>query len=848
MVPDPPAGSETGSSAGSSSGSSSEVGALIFVSDASAEAERLISALRTRGYQVVDVPLGLLVNRVSVQRPALILCDADAPGAVESVERIHRDVPGGHRVDVVFVRERGSQSAPDLTSIIEREGSGSFDRPVDDAALTRKVEALIGPPTRHEPRPRLAAGGRAPILVAATRRPFRYDQKPGSSMAPDAPPSQPPKSATWVAPPSSHPSVPPSSPGSSPLSSPEPASNLPNSIRREEPPPMSVAPSTQQLPQARLSPELEMLLGRAEQKVTQGRASVAPPSDRLSPEAELEAILPNDVLAALDEPLDLDDSDESDAGPSTHGGDDRGSRGTGATGASGTKTGHGTSGSKAPGPITGGDLPATGVEPVAGAAEPMAASGAEHATNSEHAAHGEQGRTEPPPSRETEPPKTPQAIPSRAAITNPGFSEPPPPRSEGDQRGTAAGNPSDVPPPSMAFGASVPVQQQASTTPPRAQHSEPYQPPPEVAAPAPPAAHSVPAAEPALSLPATLRTGEAMRCLALAVRSRYTGAVAFEAPDGMRRVVFRDGDFVTAATSVDSESLVACLIERGNLPADASVKLGRKLPLFGRHAGAALIAHGYLQQDELWPVLRFHAEWLIGRIARLERAETGVEPEVPPRLATEPAVFGGATGAEVLVELARRVSPPDASAARLGGTSIRLRQGPSHNLLGECALPPAEADLVRSLDGETLGEVLERAKTPDFSSTVLALVELGILETAGVSAQARRQAAPAQAKREPDRLDHEALRSRIAARRALVDEGDYFALLGVSRGATSYDVRRAYTELREELDPTRILTPATADLRDDVDAILLVIDEAYEILQDDLRRERYRRALEAAPS
>src|SRR5262245_43952787 len=86
VVPDPPAGSETGSS---SPGSSSDVGALIFVSDASAEAERLISALRARGYQVVDVPLGLLVNRVSVQRPALILCDADAPGAVESVERIH---------------------------------------------------------------------------------------------------------------------------------------------------------------------------------------------------------------------------------------------------------------------------------------------------------------------------------------------------------------------------------------------------------------------------------------------------------------------------------------------------------------------------------------------------------------------------------------------------------------------------------------------------------------------------------------------------------------------------------------------------------------------------------------
>ena len=795
------------------------------MSDASAEAERLISALRTRGYQVVDVPLGLLVNRVSVQRPALILCDADAPGAVESVERIHRDVPGGHRVDVVFVRERGSQSAPDLTSIIEREGSGSFDRPVDERALTRKVEALIGPPTRHEPRPRLAPGGRAPILVAATRRPFRYDQKPGASLLPDPPPpSQPPKSSTWVAPPGSSPSAPPSSPVSA-----DPASSMPSSLRRDEAP-MSVAPSAGQPPQSRLSPELEMLLGRAEQRVTQSRASVAPPSDRLSPEAELEAILPNDVLAALDEPLDLDDDEESDAGPSTHGGDDRGTaRGTGGTSATNATSGTGTktgSGSKAPGHIT---------------------SAADVSTDAPQPA--EHGKTEPPRSRETEPPKTPQAIPSRSAVTNPGTSEPAPPMSDGEQRGTAAGTPSDVPPPSMLLAPSALPPQQASTTPPKAPASDTNNGiPVPAAAPALGASASTRPLDQPLDLPATLRAGEAIRCLALAVRSRYTGAVAFEAPDGMRRVVFRDGDFVTAATSVDNESLVACLIERGTLPADANVKLGRKLPLFGRHAGAALIAHGYLQQDELWPVLRSHAEWLIGRIAKLERGETGVEPEVPPRLATEPAVFGGATGAEVLVELVRRVSTPESSVARLGGAAVRLRQGPSQNLLGECALPAEEAELVRSLDGETVTSAVERSKAQDFSSALLALVELGILETAGVSAQARRATTPAQpTRREPDRLDHEALRSRIAARRALVDEGDYFALLGVGRGATSYDVRRAYTELREELDPARILTPATADLRDDVDAILSVIDEAYEILADDLRRERYRRALEAAP-
>ncbi len=771
---------------------------MIFVSDASAEAERLISTLRARGYQVVDVPLGLLVSRVSVQRPALILCDADAPGALESVERIHRDLPGGHRVDVVFIGERAGASSSELASAIEREGSGSFHRPVDDAALARKVEALIGPPTRHEPRPRLAPGGRPPILVAATRRPFRYDQRGPSSVAPEGPASQPPKSTTWVGIPPS-PSLPPGSSGgsgSSPLSSPEyPA------LRREEAP-TGPGPGGPALP-SRLSPELEMLLGRAEQRVTQGRASIAPPSDRLSPEQELEAILPTDVLAALDEPLDLDDGDESDSGVSTHGGDER-SRGT-ATG--GTKTG-----------LLGG-------KSVGGSA-----SGAEVAS----VPALEQVRTEPPPSRETEPPKTPTAVPSRASTAG-SASEVAPPPSDAEPRGTAAGEPSDMPPPSSPPSEGTGAQQQPSTKPPRARGNGAHT--PRMAA--------LPTSS-ALKLPATLREGEAIRCLALAVRSRYSGAIAIESPEGIRRVVFRDGDFVTAATSIEKESLVACLTERGNLPADASAKLGRKLPLFGRHAGAALIAHGYLQQDELWPVLRSHAEWLIGRIARLEHGDTGVESELPPRLATEPGVFGGATGAEVLVEVVRRVATPAFALARLGGPDVRLTLGPGQTLLGECALATGEAELVRQLDGDSLGDALERASTPDFSSALLALVELGIVETHG-PAKAAVTTAP-RVRHEPDRLDHEALRSRIAARRALVDEGDYFALLGVGRSATAYDVRRAYTALKEELEPSRLLTAATADLRDDVDAILFVLDEAYEILSDDLRRERYRRALEAAPS
>ncbi len=114
------------------------------MSDASAEAGRLMSALRGRGFNVVDVPLALLVGRVSVQSPALILCDVDAPDALTQVRRL-RDVPGGSRVDIVFFGEAG-RTLDELRDEVFHEGSGFFVRPVDAFGLVRKVEALIGPP------------------------------------------------------------------------------------------------------------------------------------------------------------------------------------------------------------------------------------------------------------------------------------------------------------------------------------------------------------------------------------------------------------------------------------------------------------------------------------------------------------------------------------------------------------------------------------------------------------------------------------------------------------------------------------------------------------------------------
>lgn len=343
------------------------------------------------------------------------------------------------------------------------------------------------------------------------------------------------------------------------------------------------------------------------------------------------------------------------------------------------------------------------------------------------------------------------------------------------------------------------------------------------------------------ALPEVLGEGDAALALAQAIATRRSGSLALTAPGGLRRIVLQDGDIVTAGSSSTDETLLAFLVGHGDVDRQSADKLVGKLPPFGRHAGAALVAHGHLGQEDLWPVLRGHAEWVIARAVAEPSGTCTLEPEPPGRLRAEPSVFGGAPGAEVLVEVLRRTVDPETALARLGGMRARLDHGPRSSLLGECALGDHVTDRVARAVGLTVAEASADAE-PDLITTFYALAALGVLH---VIAPARPASEPA--RREVDPIDEEGIRLRVRARMALVEEGDYFALLGVSRSATSYEIRRAFLELRRVFEPARLLTAATADLAPDTRLIAEVLDEAYEILREPARRDRYRRAIEASP-
>jgi hypothetical protein len=820
---------------------------LVLVSDTSTEAERLIACLRARGFRVRDVPLLLLAGRVESQQPGLIVCDGEAPKLADTLKRV-RAGEWGQKIDVLLLGGDTEQLAKPLAGLLDDLPQHLFARPIDVYSMLQTIEERIGSPVN---RPQLTAG----VSMASLPR----LQQPPSVPHHDS--GHPRLSSPLPQPRSSGPAqsfrVPPlRMGGSEPSVVPRDGVSLPVAV--EESGPLQPTP---QFPVTRVSRELEFLLETAEQKLGANASALQAPAapEHLSPEAEINAILPPDVLAALDEPLDMDDLDETSS-PGTYPGERVRRRSNSPSASPDKDTGRIASrpgGTFAP-PGTGSNAPPavgtlSGVTPVPTSRGSFIPVPSFAATTSPNIAFGESL----PPATMPQPlvrfDSMPQGDTDAPAVTLPNLRH----RTEAEATANEVTPRPSIEPDDL-ISTAPPIAPPARLPPPISHEPEPFESPlgmrpardalldradrnsrPTVSVEARPA---MPPAAPVPSIPSAIGRGDVLRALAELIRNRYSGSFAVEDDQGVRRVVLRDGDFVVVASGIEGESLVAFLIQRGDLGADAS-RLERKLPHFGRHAGAALIAHGHLRQDELWPVLRAHAEWLLGRTLGVESGSVNLETELPPRLQGEPAVFGGATGAEVLIETVRRVLAPEPALVMLGGARGRLANGPSRQLLNECALEPHETTIIEQCAGKSVQEVLSQAGSNDFAAALQALVALGVVSLLAPSSRDKPEEKPPAR----DAFDDAAIRTRIELRRALVDEGDYFAFLGIDREATGYQIRHAYLDLRREFEPSKLLTAATADLRGDVDIILEVLDEAFEVLRDATRRERYRRALAADP-
>lgn len=791
--------------------------------------ETIATSLRQSDCIVTTVDPSVLKNRVAEERPSAVIVNITTKAARESALSLSDAVPGTGTAVVIVAREE--DDVDQLQAFVSRV----FIQPIDEEVITSHVLSIDshrGSQTAAPPAP-----SSPPETIGL------FDVEAEQLMMGDLPPvpmlSYPPGQV----------SRPPDS------SSAPPASGWPASVPNPHGPGLlnhaAFAGPTS------LSGELEKLLSDAERRVIAEEGSI---SDVPSPEAEVNAILPPEVLAALDDPLEVSEDEDGSEGSDAH-----------------TPVGRGTTGTQGTDEGVRRARPRTDVGESVAPAEPVTADGGEQAATSAVDAQ------EPTPvPQELEPPRRPTAATVRNPVLSAAYNDAfaferggvpfpyersalPTPVPSDDEYPPRAPTPmTDMGEPPRyeaglssrgASGEFSPMSAIPRTTSARQPHHEV-----DVSQPATPKApgpRGSGASMPFAGIPREVSEQVAgpgipevlspdhdgLRVLGACIAARVSATLCFEQDGALCRAVMRDGDFVTCGSSADDESLLAFLMLRGDMPREIGMQMVGRMPPFGRHAAAALIANGFLGQDQLWVVLRAHAEWLLGRMASSQHGTCALEPEPPGRLKAEPAVFGGATGAEVLVEVAQRVLPLEDAIDRLGGPLTRLSPGINEALLAECALSVREREVVERSSGSMVRDVLAAVGQPEFAAVLVALHELGVVDL--IAAIGGGQRAPIASAHDP--LDAEAVRKRIDARLAVIQEGDYFEVIGVPRTATGYEIRRAYLEARRAYEPAKLLTAETADLLDDVRLIVEVLDEAYELLRDEARRDRYRRALEAMP-
>jgi ActR/RegA family two-component response regulator len=371
----------------------------------------------------------------------------------------------------------------------------------------------------------------------------------------------------------------------------------------------------------------------------------------------------------------------------------------------------------------------------------------------------------------------------------------------------------------------------------------------EGGAPASEARNSV--ADPASEAPATrfaARSGslggvDLPHLLEQALRSELTGRLMVQRDDAVKTVIFDGGAPVFATSNQPYDRLGDLLYREGKLSWEQYIQSQDLMIESGRRIGAVLVDKGLIKPRELFPLVRRQVEEIIYSIFSWWDGHFVIgfgepSPEERIRLEVHPTAL--------IVEGIRRKYSVDRLLELVGPAETQLLALPAvEQRLARAGLSANERAALQAMDGErTLREIAQLVPIDEHQlyQVVYASVVLGVVLPRGAGDIRAYGGEPVPV---AQRRDLAIDRQRVAAKHSQVQEGDYFALLGLRRDATSHEVLRAYQRMRLDFGRTAIAEEVLSELSAEVAEIRELVEEAYQILGDDALREAYRESLES---
>lgn len=340
-----------------------------------------------------------------------------------------------------------------------------------------------------------------------------------------------------------------------------------------------------------------------------------------------------------------------------------------------------------------------------------------------------------------------------------------------------------------------------------------------------------------------IRRGEAdaVTLIERMYRQRITGRITFRRGHARKSVLFDKGRPVFASSTLAEDRLGALLYREGKISNTQHGEGYVRAIESGKRMGEMLVEMGYLKRRELLPTVRRHLEDLIYSLfawdtGEYEIVEGGFAAGERIRISRHPAAM--------ILEGVRRKLDQDTLMALVGSPSSVLEivdDRQCRTVVSVADLSPIERKVIASFDGErSLADIAERSSIGLLPVYQLAygLVALQAAQVVRLDDEAAAEDTEADGEAE-DAID----RQRVLAKLALVSEADYFALLGVRRDATGFEIQRAYEAARQDY-ASEVFSPVVRRaLADEIAEINEMLDEAYRVLRDDTLRHAYLRNL-----
>ncbi|MEO8549436.1 MAG: DUF4388 domain-containing protein, partial [Kofleriaceae bacterium] len=315
-----------------------------------------------------------------------------------------------------------------------------------------------------------------------------------------------------------------------------------------------------------------------------------------------------------------------------------------------------------------------------------------------------------------------------------------------------------------------------------------------------------------------------------------TGRIGFRRDDVEKVVYFDQGRPVFASSNEQGDRMGELLVREGKITAAQYERCQTQVAQSGRRMGEILVDFGYLKRRELLPAVRRHVEDIVYSLFGWDHGHYLITIDTTAsgeriRMSRHPAalVLEGIRRKLDRTTLERLVGP--------ASTVIEVRDRERlAAIINTADLAAEERAALAAFDGQV--ELAQVARTAGVDTADILPLAWGLV-VLGLAVARRADAGIEESTALVGETDLAIDRERVRARWELVTEADYFALLGVRRDATAFEIRRAYQSARRDFATDSFPADLRRELARELDDIATALDEAFRVLRDDRLRVTY---------